>query len=191
MFNVKMTKNGSLAVILPNTDESKRVILTLLSGALMLPQVPEPTALPDAKPTLSDAEKFMAAKSAKLPKVSKKSSVVDYVYENLTAEQRMLEDLRYSINAAIIEFAQLTKRVVNEDTLGGYYTIFYAKLRAKTGYVASRKTILAYYNPHRATKINTVLKDGMGPEMLRVINQEVRALSTPRKLPRLVLNPAN
>ncbi|WP_418041063.1 hypothetical protein [Paenibacillus xylanilyticus] len=147
--------------------------------------------MPATKPALSDADKFMAAKAAKSVKLVKKTSTHEYDYETLTAEQRMWEDLRYSINAAIIEFAQLTKRVVNEDTLGGYYMIFYAKLRAKTGYVPSRKTILAYYNAHRATKINTVLKDGMGPEMLRVINQEIRALGTPRKTPRLVLNPSH
>lgn len=194
MFNVKMTKNGSLAVILPNTDESKRVILSLLSGTLALPDAFNVPALPPRVPAVSDADRFEAARAAKAgknAKSAKKQVTATYDYESLTPLQRMWEDQRYAITAAIIEYARELGKVVDPNNLGSYYTPFYAKLRANTGYAPARKTILEYYNPYVATKINTILKDGKGPDMLRIINQEIRALTPApaKKTPRLILNP--
>lgn len=173
MFNVKMTKNGSLAVILPNTEESKRVILSLLSGTLC---PTETLPLIGSTQKVSDIEKFETARSSKL---LKKQITASYDYEKLTPEQRMWEDQRYDITAAIVEYSREIGKPTDSGNIGTYYTTFYAKLRAKTGYAPARKTILEYYNPYVATKINTILKDGKGPDMLRVINQEIRSL-TPR-----------
>lgn len=192
MFNVKMTKNGSLAVILPNTDESKRVILSLLSGTLALPDAFNVPALPSGVPAVSDADKFEAARAAKAGKNAKKPATAAYDYENLTPMQRMWEDQRHDIIAALVELARAQGKDVSfGDSLKGYYTTFYAKLRRETGYYPSRKTILEYVDPYRASKINTLLKDGKGPDLLRIINRDIRALTSPpaRKTPRLILNP--
>ena len=193
MFNMKMTNNGNIAVILPNTDEGKRAVMALLSGTLSIPM---PEASFKHVPTLtekeaSDVDKLKQAREAKAAKSTKKqTSTTQYDYEGLTAEQRMMEDQRHDIIASMIELARAQGRDVSfGDSIKGYYTTCYAKLRKETGYYPHRKTVLEYVDPYRASKINTVLKDGKGPDLLRVINREIRALTPPvSKGPRLTLN---
>ncbi|WP_155399797.1 hypothetical protein [Paenibacillus polymyxa] len=110
-----------------------------------------------------------------------------YVYEELAPDERMMEDQRYEINAAIIEFAREIGKEVTPSNLGGYFTQFYALLRKSTGYFPSRKTLLTYHNPYVATKINTVLVDGKGADLLRVINTEIRSLHKRSTRPQLSL----
>lgn len=76
----------------------------------------------------------------------------------------------------IARYASLTGRTDNESKHGNLYTTFYTIMRREHRYYPSKKSTISYLGRFVPTRINTVLNDGKGRELLTIIRRENRVL---------------
>lgn len=185
-ITVKETRSGKVAIILPRTPESMKLAQMLTAIPFGLPEAnPVKTLLSAEAPEVETTEMREAAERRKsalqqslpAPTALKTQKLVQYDgydYLKLTNKQRKIADTLLDIHDEMRRYAEIIGKATDSSTLANLYPRFYRMLREEVEYYPGRVGTLPFLGRYVPNRLNTVLADGMGRELVRLIRREIR-----------------